>query len=181
MHIKLSWGATNGLILVVSKNGGANVSINTTAAAAKAAAPHAMTHFAIGRSVQLGVAASVTAAYTIKGVRIWDRALTQAELEALTPADCVQGGKYGTVEAPPWGYAPSGAQENDNVYGYLVSGEGYVVPETFDFEDSESSIFRYLTFNIATERWLAQRSYSTAINEASVVGGIRASLRRGMI
>ncbi len=57
--------------------------------------------------------------------------------------------------AENWVYPALDAQQGDKVYGHLLSGAGVFDSANFNFTESEPSIIRFYTFNVATQRWLA--------------------------
>ena len=161
---RMSWGATNGLVMVNHKVGSSNIISSNSHATLQAASAVSTTGAALAAKIQSGTASAAALGENYQAIRLWDRALSQAELEALTPDDLIPIGDYGTADAPPWGYPPSGAQENDDVYIHVVSGAGTPTAKTFDFVESEPSSFRVHVFNLASASWLAVNDVNFANN-----------------
>lgn len=76
--------------------------------------------------------------------------------------------------------SPTGAEAGDDGYIRVLSGAGTVIPSSMTFVPSQNSTIRRMVYDVSGGAWLAY-TQGNYYPEKGVVGGILASLRRGMI
>ena len=152
LNIAGTKSAADGLIIYV--NGTA--AVNTTANA-KAAFSSAITGCNLNsRNSNLDQTAIGIGVYA--GFKIWDGALSDAELSALSADDLSHVNTFGVAAAPPWGFPSSNLQEGDQVYMRKISGvDGVFTAEALGFVPAGRSTIEIHAFNAATQRWLVIR------------------------
>jgi len=150
LNIRFSKGLTNGWILRVNS---ATAATNTTANA-KAAFGSPLTLLSLNQTTDGG--SPHFAVY--RGFKIWNRALSDAELSALSASDLSPVNTFGVAAAPPWGFPSSNLQEGDQVYMRKISGvDGVFTAEALGFVPAGRSTIEIHAFNAATQRWLVIR------------------------